>query len=151
MDIVMIVVAFGFGFVVKQVGLPPLVGFLVAGFVLNWLGFVGGDDLEKFADTGVLLLLFSIGLKVRLKSLLKAEILFVTSLHMLVTVVLLGSLVYLLSYSALSLFAGVDWKISLLIAFALSFSSTVFTVKVMEERGEMNSKHGRIAIGILVV
>ncbi len=151
MDIVMIVVAFCFGFIIKQVGLPPLVGFLVAGFILNWLGFAGGDDLEKFADTGILLLLFSIGLKVRVKSLLKAEILVVASLHMLVTVVLLGSLVYLLSYTALSVFAGVDWKISLLIAFALSFSSTVFTVKVMEEKGEMSSKHGSIAVGILVI
>ncbi len=151
MDIIMIVVAFVFGFMVKQLGLPPLLGFLAAGFVLNFLGFEGGADLEKFADTGVLLLLFSIGLKVRLKNIVKPEVLAVASLHVMLTVAVLGLLVYLLSFSALSIFTGVDWKIALLIAFALSFSSTVFTVKVMEEKGEMSSKHGHIAIGILVI
>lgn len=38
-----------------------------------------------------------------------------------------------------------------MIAFALSFSSTVFAVKVLEERGEMSSLHGRISIGILIM
>ena len=151
MDLILIVVAFFLGFLVKQVGLPPLLGFLAAGFVLNAFGAHGGENLQEFADVGVLLLLFSIGLKVRVKSLLKPEIWAVASIHMIVTVAFLGSFVYLLSYTALSVFAGIDWKISLLIAFALSFSSTVFTVKVMEEKGEMNSKHGRIAIGILIL
>ncbi len=151
MDIILILVAFVFGFLVKQIGLPPLLGFLAAGFVLNAFGIHGGDNLKEFADAGVLLLLFSIGLKIRVKSLLRPEIWAVASIHMLVTVVLLGGMIYLLTYSALSLFAGIDWPVAILIAFALSFSSTVFTVKVMEEKGEMNSKHGRIAIGILVI
>ncbi len=151
MDTILIVVAFTLGFLVKQIGLPPLLGFLAAGFVLNAFGIHGGENLHAFADAGVLLLLFSIGLKVRVKSLLKPEIWAVASVHMVVTVALLGSFVYLLSYTALSIFSDIDWKTSLLIAFALSFSSTVFTVKVMEEKGEMNSKHGRIAIGILIL
>ncbi|MBL4902457.1 MAG: cation:proton antiporter [Desulfocapsa sp.] len=151
MDIVMILVAFVFGFLVKQIGLPPLLGFLAAGFVLNVSGIHGGEQLQELADAGVLLLLFSIGLKVRVKSLLRPEIWAVASIHMAVTVVFLGILIYFLSYTALSIFADVDWRMSLLIAFALSFSSTVFTVKVLEEKGEMNSKHGRIAIGILII
>jgi hypothetical protein len=40
---------------------------------------------------------------------------------------------------------------SLMTGFALSFSSTVFVVKVLEERGELNSQHGKIALGILVI
>lgn len=151
MDIIMVVVAFVLGFLLKQFGLPPLLGFLAAGFVLNAFGIQGGDNIHELADAGVLLLLFTIGLKVRVKSLLKPEIWAVASLHMIVTVAFLGSFIYLLSYTALSVFAGIDWQIALLIAFALSFSSTVFTVKVMEEKGEMNSKHGRIAIGILIL
>jgi predicted Kef-type K+ transport protein len=151
MDMIAIGLAFALGFLVKQVGLPPLLGFLAAGFVLNIFGFHGGENLEELADAGVLLLLFSIGLKVRVKSLVKPEILGLASIHILVTVVLFGLCIYLFSYSALSLFTGMDWQIALLIAFALSFSSTVFTVKVMEEKGEMNTKHGRIAIGILVI
>ncbi|MCD6475725.1 MAG: cation:proton antiporter [Anaerolineaceae bacterium] len=74
MDLILVVVAFILGFLVKQIGLPPLLGFLAAGFVLNAFGVHGGDNLHKFADAGILLLLFSIGLKVRVKSLLKPEI-----------------------------------------------------------------------------
>ncbi len=151
MDALMILVAFLLGFLVKQAGLPPLLGFLAAGFVLNGFGIQGGDNLQEMADIGVRLLLFSIGLKVRVKSLLKPEIWAVASMHMVVTVSLLGTVVYLLSYTSLSLFTGLSWQVSLLIAFALSFSSTVFTVKVLEEKGEMNSKHGKIAIGILIL
>lgn len=151
MDALMILVAFVLGFLLKQLGFPPLLGFLAAGFVLNWFGVQGGDNLQELADTGVMLLLFSIGLKVRVKSLLKPQIWAVASMHMVVIVAFLGTVVYLLSYTGLSLFSGLGWQISLLIAFALSFSSTVFTVKVLEEKGEMNSKHGQIAIGILIL
>jgi glutathione-regulated potassium-efflux system ancillary protein KefC len=151
MDIMMVLVAFVLGFLLKQIGLPPLLGFLAAGFVLNAFGIHGGDNLQELADAGVLLLLFTIGLKVRVKSLIKPEILAVASIHMVITVAFLGTFIYLLSYTALSVFANLDLQIALLIAFALSFSSTVFTVKVMEEKGEMNSKHGKIAIGILII
>ncbi len=147
----MILVAFIFGFLLKQIGLPPLLGFLAAGFVLNAFGLQGGEDLEEVAHLGVLLLLFSIGLKVRVKSLFKPQIWAVASGHMILTVVLLGAFIYLLSYTGLSLFTGINGQTTLLIAFALSFSSTVFTVKVLEDKGEMNSKHGQIAIGILIL
>lgn len=151
MDAFMILVAFVLGFLVKQFGLPPLLGFLAAGFVLNGFGVQGGSNLQELADTGVMLLLFSIGLKIRVKSLLKPQIWAVASMHLIVIVAFLGTVIYLLSYGGLALFSGLDWRISLLIAFALSFSSTVFTVKVLEEKGEMNSKHGQIAIGILIL
>ena len=49
------------------------------------------------------------------------------------------------------MFGTLDLQTSLLIAFALSFSSTVFAVKVLEEKGEMSSLHGRVAIGILIM
>ena len=151
MDAVMILTAFVLGFLAKQVGLPPLTGFLAAGFILNVFGVKGGEDLQHLADAGVLLLLFSIGLKVRLKSLLRAEIWAVASTHMTATVAFFGCFLYLLSYTGLHLFAGMSWQVALLIGFALSFSSTVFTVKVLEEKGEMNSKHGKTAIGILIL
>ncbi|MBV6657973.1 MAG: cation:proton antiporter, partial [Devosiaceae bacterium] len=51
----------------------------------------------------------------------------------------------------LSLFDGIDLQTAALVAFAMSFSSTVFAVKVLEDKGEFTSRHGRIAIGILVI
>jgi predicted Kef-type K+ transport protein len=70
---------------------------------------------------------------------------------MVVTVIVFGAGIYVLSLAGFSTFGTLDFKLSLLIAFALSFSSTVFAVKVLEERGEMSSLHGRISIGILIM
>ena len=54
-------VAFSFGMLINLTGLPPMVGFLLAGFSLNFVGFESTDALVTFADLGVTLLLFSIG------------------------------------------------------------------------------------------
>ncbi len=151
MDPLWILVAFILGFAVNRVGLPPLVGYLIAGFVLQALGVEGGETLQNIADLGVTLLLFSIGLKLRLGSLAKPEIWAGASIHMMVTVIVFGVGIYALSLLGLSTFATLDFKLSLLMAFALSFSSTVFAVKVLEERGEMSSIHGRVSIGILIM
>jgi len=151
MDPLLILIAFVFGFAVYRVGLPPLVGYLLAGFVLQALGIQGGENLETIADLGVMLLLFSIGLKLKIKTLGRPEIWAGASIHMLVTVLVFGAGIYALSVSGVSAFAGLDFKRSLLLAFALSFSSTVFAVKVLEDRGEMASLHGRVSIGILIM
>ena len=151
MDPLWILVAFILGFAVNRVGLPPLVGYLIAGFVLQALGVEGGGTLETIADLGVTLLLFSIGLKLQLRSLAKPEIWAGASIHMAVTVVIFAVGIYGLGLSGFPLFSALDFRLSLLIAFALSFSSTVFAVKVLEERGEMSSLHGRISIGILIM
>jgi predicted Kef-type K+ transport protein len=151
MDPLLISVAFILGFLVRQVGLPPLVGFLAAGFVLNALDFEGGETLQLVADLGVTLLLFSIGLKLDLKSLVRPEVWGGASLHMAITVAVFGIVVFGLGVAGLSLFAGLGIAQATLVAFALSFSSTVFAVKILEEKGEMASMHGRASIGILIM
>ena len=151
MDPLWILTAFILGFIGFRLGLPPMVGYLIAGFVLQTLGVEGGATLEKIADLGVTLLLFSIGLKLQLGSLAKPEIWAGASIHMMVTVIVFGAGTYVLSLAGFSAFGALDFELSLLISFALSFSSTVFAVKVLEERGEMSSLHGRISIGILIM
>ncbi|MGI9531692.1 cation:proton antiporter domain-containing protein, partial [Lutimonas sp.] len=151
MDPLWIIFAFGFGFTVKQIGLPPLVGFLLAGFALNLFGVNLTDTLVQIADFGVLLLLFTIGLKLKIKNLLHPEIWAGSSIHMLIATIFFGLLVLFLSYIGFSKFAGLGVATSFLIAFALSFSSTIFAVKILEETGNMNTAHGKIAIGILVM
>ncbi len=151
MDIIAIGAAFILGLGARFVGLPPLVGYLVAGFVLFGIGGRITQTLIEFSEMGVTLLLFSIGLKLRVRNLLMPQIWAVASLHMMISIVVVGVIIFLLSLTSMSLFAGLDVQTIALIAFALSFSSTVFAVKVLEEKGEMNSLYGRIAIGILIV
>jgi predicted Kef-type K+ transport protein len=150
-DLLALGVAFLFGFGARIVNLPPLVGYLVAGFVLYGAGMESSIALQNFAEMGVTLLLFSIGLKLRLGNLLMKQIWGVASLHMVITVAAAAIFVYLLGIAGLTYFIGLDFKLVLLVAFALSFSSTVFAVKVLEEKGEMGSLYGRISIGILIM
>jgi len=70
---------------------------------------------------------------------------------MLIIIVSFALLIWGVAATGLAGFAGINFRTSLLIAFALSFSSTVFAVKILEEKGEMSALHGQIAIGILIM
>ena len=138
-----IAIAFLLGLAVRQVGLPPLVGYLAAGFALNALGFEGGAALAHVAHLGVLLLLFSVGLKVNLRNVLEPAVWGGALLHILVVA----------SIGAMGLVAmfGLGGPGAVLLAIGLSFSSTVVAAKALEEKRELRSFHGRVAIGILIV
>ena len=151
-NITWIASAFLFGFAVRQVGLPPMIGFLGAGFALHFLGITEGDlALDSIADMGVMLLLFTIGLKLDLRSLAKPEIWAGTTIHMLLSVVFFGAVVMGFSTLGLATFAGMTLYQAALVAFALSFSSTIFAIKTLEDRGELNSDHANVAIGVLIM
>lgn len=135
--------AFALGLLMRLIGLPPLVGYLAAGFLLSANGHETNPILEEVAHAGVLLLLFSVGLKLRLKSLIRIEVLAGSILHMLIVIGLL--LLFLWQ------FGGMSMQLALLIAIALSFSSTVVAAKVLEGKRELRAFHGRVAIGILIM
>ena len=150
-DVAWISLAFLLGFLSRLVGLPPLVGFLATGFLLNAQGIANDALLQKLADLGITLLLFTVGLKLNLRTLARPQVWAVASIHMSVIVGIFGLVIYGSALAGASLFSDLNLRESLLISFALSFSSTVFVVKVLEERGEMTSLHGRIAVGILLM
>jgi predicted Kef-type K+ transport protein len=150
-DPIWIAIAFMFGFLSKQAGLPPLVGFLIAGFTLNYLGAEPGSFLEEMAELGITLLLFSIGLKLRIKELLRVEVWGVTLIHMLTVSVFMTVSLLLLGRAGLPLLCDLTMASAMMLGFALSFSSTVFVVKILEDRGDMLSQYGRLAIGVLIV
>lgn len=146
-----LVVAFVLGFVMRLLGLPPMLGFLVAGFVLSALGIEGNETIEKISDLGILLLLFTIGLKLNVRSLIRKHVWKGGISHLLITVVLFSLIMTLLGFIGLTYFNGLSLQVIILVAFAMSFSSTVFAVKVLDEKGEMQSLQGKTAISILII
>jgi predicted Kef-type K+ transport protein len=150
-DLIWIGPALLFGFIASRLKMPPMIGYLIGGFILNVYGLSDSELFDQIGALGVTLLLFTIGLKLNVRSLMKPYVWAGATLHMLAVVVLFGLLLFWVSFSGFSLFTGVDLSISFMIAFALSFSSTVFAVKTLEEKGEMSSRHGQIAIGILIM
>jgi len=150
-DPLVIFIAFGCGYAMSRIGLPPMVGYLIAGFALSTQGYTSGPVIQGIAEIGVTILLFTIGLKLRIKNLLKPEVWAGASLHMLITVVVFTAGLMALAGAGLAFFADLDLATAAIIAFALSFSSTVFAVKILEESGRSYSLNGRTAIGVLIV
>ena len=150
-DPLWIAIAFAFGLVVKIFGLPPLIGFLIAGFFLHAVGAESGVFLREAADLGVTLLLFTIGLKLKISSLIRYEVWGVAGVHMAAVTLLIASLVKVLALFQFPLFADLDLSTAVFIGFALSFSSTVFAIKVLESIGAFGSRHGRVSIGVLII
>ena len=151
MNILWILFAFACGLGVKMLALPPLIGFLLAGFLLNAVGVEPNATLDALADLGITLMLFTIGLKLNLRDLLKREVWVGTLAHMGVWTLVGGCLALVLAVAAVPFFGGLGWGAAALLAFALSFSSTVCIIKILEESGELSTRHGKLCIGVLVM
>lgn len=151
MDFLWILVAFGGGFIMKQIGMPPLVGFLLAGFGLHAAGVEPAASLQTLADLGITLMLFTIGLKLDVRALIRPEVWATTTLNTSIWTVLMMGMLVLAAWLGVSHYYDVDWTTQALIGFALSFSSTVCVVKMLEESSELKARHGRLALGILII
>ena len=142
MELIWISAAYAAGLLASRLWLPPLVGYLLAGYLLHMAGFRSQALLAEFADIGILLLLFTVGLKLKLRTLLKREVLGVGTLHLLIVAGVSG-LTFLYEHQHLS--GG------LVLGASLAFSSTVLAVKVLEDNRELGSFHGRTVMGILIL
>jgi len=151
MDFIWIFFAFVCGLAAKTVHLPPSIGFLIAGFALNFLGYQADDSLTTLSHLGITLMLFTIGLKLNVKNLFKNEVWLTSSLHTILWLTLAVIIIKLFAILSIGYFTEVDSITATLIAFALSFSSTVCVIKLLEENGEMRTRHGKLAVGILII
>lgn len=142
MEIIWIAVAYILGLGSSCIGLPPLVGYLVGGFILGEWGVSAGPIIHITMEVGVLLLLFSIGLKLNFTSLLNLEVLGIGVSHLMAV----GA-----GFALLFRVADIAWSPAIFLGLGLVFSSTVFAAKALEEKGELGAYHGRLAIGILVL
>ncbi|NMP33510.1 cation:proton antiporter [Thalassotalea sp. M1531] len=151
MEFIWILFAFCCGLAAKLIALPPSIGYLLAGFVLHFMGLEADSYLSTLANLGITLMLFTIGLKLNVKDLTKNEVWMGAFSHTSIWLIVVIAFVKLISFVGLYYFASLSFELALLIAFALSFSSTVCVVKLLEEQGEMRTRHGKLAIGVLVM
>jgi predicted Kef-type K+ transport protein len=119
-----------------------MVGYLATGLVLALFGVQSNELIKAVADFGVVLLLFTVGLHISFRSLIQREVLGVGAIHLIIS-----TAVFTLVLVALQL----PLQTAVLIAIGLGFSSTVLTAKSLDARGELDSYHGRLAIGILIL
>lgn len=142
MELLWVGTAYLAGLISSRLYFPPLVGYLVAGYALHTMGIQMDETLAHLADIGIELLLFSVGLKLKLRSLLRREVLSVGGLHLLVVTVI-SMLVYF----------GFGGHIAggLVLGVSLAFSSTVLAIKVLEDSGELSTLYGRDVLSILIL
>ena len=133
----------------KHLGLGSVLGLLVAGMVVG--PYSPGpyvtthvEDVRRFTELGVVLLLFVIGLDMKPRQLwaLRRQVFGLGSLQILISGALIGA--YALTYAA-------SWKTALLDGLTLALSSTAFVMQLLQDRGEVASRHGRTAFGILLM
>ncbi len=135
------------GAVAVRLRQPPLVGYLAAGVALGPLsGMVAGDaaHIGELAQLGVVLLLFALGVEFPLRELARTR-----------RVVLPGTLAQVLvtgaAGAAVSAALGMGAAGAAVVGAAVAISSTLVVLKILGERGELDSLHGRTAIGWMVV
>jgi len=142
MELIWIGSAYIIGFIASKLFFPPLVGYLIAGYALHWMNVAPLPNLHNFADVGIEILLFCVGLKLKPRSLLRHEVLSVGGIHLLLVV-----------GTATLVFLGLGTQATggLVLGASLAFSSTVLAVKVLEDSGELSSFHGRDVMSILIL
>jgi CPA2 family monovalent cation:H+ antiporter-2 len=146
-DIVIIIgLAILVSFVFKLLRIPAIVGFLLTGILAGpyGLGLVKAvKEVEVMAEIGVILLLFTIGLEFSLQKLIRIK-----------KVVLIGGtfqvLFAVVIVAAIGLVYGLTLPQSLFVGFLISLSSTAIVLKMLQERSDLDTPHGRNALGILL-
>ena len=151
MDVALLITAFLLGFAAKRLGLPPLVGYLAAGFVLHFFGYEVTEAIEVISELGILLLLFGIGLKLRPQTLARSSVWATATVFAAVATGIVGSLLLAIGALGIPLARDLDPGTAALVGFALSFSSTVFAVQALERTDESESLAGRTAVGVLIL
>lgn len=133
-------------FLLHRLKIPSIVGFLIAGAIIGPYGIGVLRDIhsiEAMAEIGVVLLLFTIGIEFSMARLIRIRKAVIAGggIQVLLTIVLSAVAAYLLTGNA---------NRSVFFGFLIALSSTAIVLKMLAEKGETDSPHGRIMVGILI-
>ena len=130
----------------RRFNLSPILGYLFVGviagpYALAWLP--EGDAIHLLAEIGVVFLLFTIGLEFSISQLvaMRTAVLGLGGAQVLISITIGGVIAY---------FAGISWEASLIIGAILALSSTALVSKQLNEQLEIQSRHGRLSISVLL-
>ena len=145
-----IVIIFGISaatvFLLNKIRVPSVIGFLIAGILIgpHSLSIIKDMDvIEAFSEVGVILLLFTLGIEFSLTKLLRMKkIVFGAGTIQILTTIIITIIIAenFTKHTTESLFAG----------FLVALSSTAIVIKILAEKKETQSPHGRAMIGILL-
>lgn len=132
--------------VFRLLRLPPMLGYLLAGvsigpYALGWIA--DSDETRHLAEFGVVFLMFSVGLEFSLPKLItmKRIVFGFGTAQVAICILLVMAIAWMLA---------LDWRTGLVLGGALAMSSTAIVSKILTERAELNSTHGRQVIGVLL-
>lgn len=135
------------GLITQRIGLSPIVGYLLAGVVIgpHTPGFVGDEGLApQLAEVGVILMMFGVGLHFKLKDLMKVK-------GVAIPGAIGQSLVATILAMVIFHFFGWSWKSGAVLGMAMAVASTVVLLRVLMDRDMLNTVHGHVAVGWLIV
>jgi len=134
------------GMIFNRIKVPPLVAYILTGVIVGPYGLSiiqGQEQVKNLAEIGIILLLFTIGLEFSFKDLWKIRLIAIAG----------GALQVGLSFAffcGLALLLGLPAGEAILMGFLFSLSSTAIVLKILHDKGDMDSPHGSIALGILI-
>jgi monovalent cation:H+ antiporter-2, CPA2 family len=134
------------GMIFSRIKVPPLVAYILTGVIVGPYGLSiiqGQEEVKNLAEIGIILLLFTIGLEFSFKDLWKIRLIAIAG----------GALQVGLSFAffcGLALLLGLPAGEAILMGFLFSLSSTAIVLKILHDKGDMDSPHGSIALGILI-
>jgi len=145
--LIVLATAIAGGLLARRLRLPTILGYLVGGIAIGPYGFGLVQDLatvKTLATIGVILLLFTLGLEFSLKEIIRLG-----------KIAVVGGIAQILLTAGVGLalghFLGFAMPVAIFFGFLIALSSTMIVFKTLMERGELDSGHGRIMIGILLV
>ncbi len=135
------------GALVRRFGQPPLVGYLLAGIAIGPFtpGFTGDvDRISVLAEVGIVLLVFALGVEFSLRELYAVR-------RVAVGAALAQILITIVGGTLLGIAVGLEPRAALVVGAVIAISSTLVVAKTLADRGELDSIHGRNAIGWMIV